>query len=90
MAEKRDKPPPPVFFPLLKKAFDMFFFRKSVYGVFELPLLRNAQKRHLKQKVQSKYKKERHLPRFHLVSGYLPDVRRFQFFFLRRPLVRAN
>jgi hypothetical protein len=28
------------------KVFDMYFRKKVFYGVFELPLLRNAQKRH--------------------------------------------
>jgi hypothetical protein len=28
------------------KVFDMYFPKKVFYGVFELPLLRNAQKRH--------------------------------------------
>jgi hypothetical protein len=39
-----------VFFPQLfrPKAFDMYFPQKVFYGVFELPLLRNAQRRHTK------------------------------------------
>jgi hypothetical protein len=40
------------FFPLIVlqivKGFDMEFFQIVFYGVFELPLLRNAQKRHKK------------------------------------------
>jgi hypothetical protein len=36
------------------KAFDIDFPQKKIYGVFELPLLRNAQKRHKKT--------ERYLP----------------------------
>jgi hypothetical protein len=37
-----------VFFPqlFLPKVFDMYFPQKVFYGVFELPVLRNAQKRH--------------------------------------------
>jgi hypothetical protein len=31
-----------------QKVFDMYFFQKGSCGVFELPLLRNAQKRHKK------------------------------------------
>jgi hypothetical protein len=39
------------FFPQLfrPKVFDMDFPQKVFYGVFELPLLRNAQKRHGKR-----------------------------------------
>jgi hypothetical protein len=39
-----------VFFSQLfrPKVFDMDFPQKAVFGVFELPLLRNAQKRHKK------------------------------------------
>jgi hypothetical protein len=42
-----------VFFSQLfrPKVFDIDFPQKVLYGVFELPLLRNAQKRH-KQKSQ--------------------------------------
>jgi hypothetical protein len=47
-------------------------------GVFELPLLRNAQKRH-KKKSQKFTKKKRHLPT--PFSGYQPDIRRFQLYF---------
>jgi hypothetical protein len=41
-----------VFFPQLfrPKVFDMYFPQKVFYGVFELPLLRNAQKRWVKTK----------------------------------------
>jgi hypothetical protein len=44
--EKNDRKK--VFFPQLfrPKVFDMDFPHKVFYGVFELPLLRNAQKRH--------------------------------------------
>jgi hypothetical protein len=31
------------------KVFDMYFPQNVFYGVFELPLLRNAQNRHKKQ-----------------------------------------
>jgi hypothetical protein len=34
------------FFGFRPKVFDMDFPQKVFYGVFELPLLRNAQKRH--------------------------------------------
>jgi hypothetical protein len=39
-----------VFFPQLfrPKVFDMDFPQEALCGVFELPLLRNAQKRHKK------------------------------------------
>jgi hypothetical protein len=45
-----------VFFPQLfrPKVFDMYFPQKVFYGVFELPLLRNAQKRWLKTKGKKK------------------------------------
>ena len=33
-----------------QKVFDMYFPQKVFYGVFELPLLRNAQKRWVKTK----------------------------------------
>jgi hypothetical protein len=41
-----------VFVPQLfrPKVFDMYFPQKLFYGVFELPLLRNAQKRWVKTK----------------------------------------
>jgi hypothetical protein len=51
----------------------MDFPQKVLYGVFELPLLRNAQKRHKKI---SKIKKKKYLPT--PFSGHLPDIRRFQ------------
>jgi hypothetical protein len=44
-------------------------------GVFEISLLRNAQKRPQNVKFFKK-KKERKVPA--LFSGYLPDIRRFQ------------
>jgi hypothetical protein len=61
-----------VFFPQLfrPKVFDMDFPQKVFSGVFELPLLRNAQKRHKKIK-----KIKVHGTPF---SGHLPDIRRFQ------------
>jgi hypothetical protein len=57
------------------------FSKGLFYGVFEPPLLRNAQKRHKKTK-------NRYLPTS--FSGYLADIRRFQQLFssiLRRPLL---
>jgi hypothetical protein len=60
------------------KVFDMDFPQKVFCGVFELPWLRNAQKRH-KKNLKNHTKKERHLPT--PFSGHLPDIRRFQFFF---------
>jgi hypothetical protein len=46
---------------------------KSFCGVFELPLLRNAQKLYKKK---LKEKNNTYLPPF-IYSGHLPDVRRF-------------
>ena len=45
-----------VFFPQLfrPKVFDMYFPQKVFYGVFEPPLLRNAQKRWVKTKGEKK------------------------------------
>jgi hypothetical protein len=37
-----------------QKVFDMYFPQKVFYGVFELPLLRNAQKRWVKTKGKKK------------------------------------
>jgi hypothetical protein len=48
-----------------QKVFDMDFPQKVFYGVFELPLLRNAQKRH-KKISKKKKKKGTYLP--HLVA----------------------
>jgi hypothetical protein len=53
------------------KVFDMYFPKKVFYGAFELPLLRNAQKRHNKKKK----KKKKYLPT--PFSGNLPDIRGF-------------
>jgi hypothetical protein len=64
----------------LQRVFDMDFPKKALYGVFELPLLRNAQKRHNKKVTQKKTNK--YLPTS--FSGYLADVRRFQYLFLTR------
>jgi hypothetical protein len=68
------------------KVFDIDFPQKVFYVVFELPLLRNAQKRH-KQISKIKKKTERYLS-----CTYLPDLLaicqiypRFIFFPLRRP-----
>jgi hypothetical protein len=47
------------------KVFDMDFLQKVFYGVFELPLLRNAQKRH--KKIKKLKKKSTYLP--HLQSA---------------------
>jgi hypothetical protein len=60
-----------VFFSQLfrPKAFDKDLPQKVFYGVFELPLLRNAQKRH-KQNLKIKKKK---LPT--PFGGHLPDIR---------------
>jgi hypothetical protein len=52
------------------QAFDMDFPYNFVCGVFELPLLRNAQKRH-----ETKKKRRYHGTPF---SGYLPNIGRFQ------------
>jgi hypothetical protein len=64
------------------KVFDMCFPQKVFYGVFELPLLRNAQKRHKKI---SKIKKKKYLPTpFIICQVYVA----FNFIFLRRPSQR--
>jgi hypothetical protein len=72
-----------VFFPQLfrPKVFDMDFPQKVFYGVFELPLLRNAQKRHKKKK------KKKKVPSYllHLVAICQIYIA-FNFLFLRRPL----
>jgi hypothetical protein len=61
--QKRDKRNPmgkderkQVFFPQLfrPKVLDTYFPQKVFYGVFELPLLRNAQKRWVKTKGKKK------------------------------------
>jgi hypothetical protein len=44
------------------KVFDMDFPQKVFYGVFELPLLRNAQTRHKKNHKIKKKKRGRYLP----------------------------
>jgi hypothetical protein len=52
-------------------------------------MLRNGQnrgKKNLKKKL--KKKKGTYLPRFS--SGHLPDIRRFQFLFLWRPLIQIQ
>jgi hypothetical protein len=67
------------------KVFDMYFPKKVIYGVFELPLLRNAQKRHKKPLKIKKKKGKRYLPT--PFSGHLPDIRGFQFYFSWTPLV---
>jgi hypothetical protein len=85
-AKKRDKKRGKKFFsPQLfrPKVFDMDFPQKVFYGVFELPLLRNAQKLHKKSQIFINYKKKRHLPT--PFSGHLPDIHRFNFFFFGAP-----
>jgi hypothetical protein len=59
----------------------MYFPQKVFYGVFELPLMRNAQKRH--KKIKKIKKKRRHLP---TPFTNLPGIRRFQFYFSSAPL----
>jgi hypothetical protein len=66
-----------------KVVFSQLFGQKVLDWVFELPLLRNPQKRH-KQISKIKLKKKRKVPT--PFSGHLPDIRRFQFLFLWRPL----
>ena len=63
-----------VFFSQLfrPKVFDMYF-PKTFYGVFELPLLRNAHNQ-----------KKREVPTY--LIYHLPDIRRFHFFFSSAPL----
>jgi hypothetical protein len=76
-----------VFFPQLfrPKVFDMYFPQKVFYGVFELPLLRNAQKRH-KKNLKNHTKKE---------GTYLPDLSSARYtslsilFFFGAPRARA-
>jgi hypothetical protein len=46
------------FFGQKPKAFDMNFPQEVLFGVFELPLLRNAQKRH-KKNLKKKKKREK-------------------------------
>ena len=65
------------------KVFDMYFPKKVFNGVFELPLLRNAQKRTKTHK--NAHKKKKYLPT--PFSGHLPDIRGFQFYFSWAPLV---
>jgi preprotein translocase subunit YajC len=58
----------------------MYFTQKVFYGVFELPLLRNAQKRH-KKKLKKLKKVGTYLPHFIICQVYVA----FNFIFLRRP-----
>jgi hypothetical protein len=44
------------------KVFDMYFPKKVFNGVFELPLLRNAQKRH--KKIPKKIPKKKKVPTY--------------------------
>jgi hypothetical protein len=62
----------------------MYFPQKVFYGVFELPLLRNAQKRHKKIK-KIKKKEGTYLPHFIICQVYVA----FNFIFLRRPSAHA-
>jgi hypothetical protein len=58
-------------------------FPQNAFVVFlNLPLLRNPQKRHKKKKKERKRNKTKKVPTY-LFSGYLPDIRRFQLFFLK-------
>jgi hypothetical protein len=76
------------------KAFDIltWTFPKKflmVFLNFELPLLRNAQKRHKQNLQKNKKRRGTYLP--HLEpSGHLPDVRRFQKEIIWRPLYRGG
>jgi hypothetical protein len=59
------------FFQLFRpEVFDIDFPQKFFYGVFELPLLRNAQKRH--KKISKKTKKNRKVPTYLI---YWPSAR---------------
>jgi hypothetical protein len=66
------------------KVFDMYFPQKVFYGVFELSLLRNAQKRHKKI---SKKKEKRYLPTPFIICQVYAA---FNFIFLRRPSAQAQ
>jgi hypothetical protein len=61
------------------KVFDMYFPKKVFYGVFELPLLRNAQKRWVK----TKRKKKKKLFRPKVFDMYFP--KKFFMVFLNSP-----
>jgi hypothetical protein len=63
----------------------MYFPQKVFYGVFELPLLRNARKRHKKNQKNQQQKKVPTYPIYHL-----PGIRRFQFYFSSAPLGRCT
>jgi hypothetical protein len=85
MAGKRPFPFPRLF-SFLQKVFDMDFPLETPFCVvFELPSLRNAQKRHKK----NTHTKKRKVPTYLVLpiyrptsfSGYLPDMRLFQFVF---------
>jgi hypothetical protein len=70
------------------KAFYIDFPQKFFFGVFELPLLRNARKRHKKiSKIKKKTQKGTYLPDLLAICQIYP---RFIFFFLRRPSQKAN
>jgi hypothetical protein len=63
------------------KVFDIDFPQKVFYGVFELPLLRNAQKRHKKKQ------KGTYLPDLLAICQIYP---RFIFFLSERPLAARS
>jgi hypothetical protein len=69
------------FFGQKPKVFDMDFPQKGFYGVFELPLLGNAQKRH-KKTTKIKKKKCTYLPYLVAICQIYVAFN----FFLRRPL----
>jgi hypothetical protein len=75
---RREKMTGKKFFSLnfFDQRFLTWTFPKTMYGVFELPLLRNAQKRHKQKSQKIIINKGRYLPT--PFSGYLPDIRRFQ------------
>jgi hypothetical protein len=63
------------------KVFDMDFPQKVFFGVFDLPLLRNA---FLLRKKISKKKKKREVPTY-LIYHQIYDIRRFHSFFFGAP-----
>jgi hypothetical protein len=73
-----------VFSTFWPKVFDMDFPQKVFNGVFELPLLRNAQKRHTNY--LSKIKKEKEGTMVPYFVAICQTYVAFTYFFLRRPL----
>jgi hypothetical protein len=65
----------------------MFFFGKSFFRVFELPLLRNAQKTRLKKSMK-KRKKNRASNYFFFSAA--ANVRHFRHFFFTAPLAPST